>query len=114
MIDFHLHLGNMFRPHYPRLQPLSVHQLIDRMNREGIEMGVLLPLESPEGDWGDFLTEEAAAPRGPVAAGGGGAGLLSEYDNLWLNLSAGSGYNAMTRDPEFTPGFVQRHWRKML
>ena len=25
-----------------------------------------------------------------------------------------SGYNALTRDPEFTRGFVDRHWRRML
>jgi predicted TIM-barrel fold metal-dependent hydrolase len=40
--------------------------------------------------------------------------LLEQYDNLWLDLSARSGYNALTRDPEFTAGFVGRHWRKML
>ena len=31
-----------------------------------------------------------------------------------LILAAGSGNNALTRDPEFTIGFVQRHWKKLL
>ena len=231
MIDFHVHLGNMYREDYPQRSPLSVHQLIDRMNREGIEISVLLPLESPEGSWGYFLTEEAVAARdmypehliaftcvdprypraaqhidffverhgckgfgehvnglafddernkviyakcdehglplvfeinpdlcfdevglprleaclrvfrnvkfvghGPsfwaaisgdddgrggypkraVAAGGAVDRLLGEHGNLYADLSAGSGYNAMTRDPEFTSGFIARHWRKLL
>jgi predicted TIM-barrel fold metal-dependent hydrolase len=39
---------------------------------------------------------------------------MAEYDNLWADLSAGSGYNALNRDPGFTPGFLDRHWRKLL
>jgi len=231
MIDFHVHIGNLYREEYPKRTALSVHQLIDRMNREGIEISVLLPLESPEGSWGYFLTEEAVAardiyperliafacvdPRYPRAAafidhfvnrhgckgfgehvnglafddplnktiyakcdehglplvfeinpglcydevglprletclkefrnvkwvghgpsfwaaisgdddGKGGYPkrpikprgaldrLFSEYENLYADLSAGSGYNAMTRDPEFAAGFIARHWRRLL
>ena len=33
---------------------------------------------------------------------------------MYLDLSARSGYNALTRDPQFTTGFVERHWRRML
>ena len=51
MIDFHAHFGTLCREHYPQHPALSVHQLIDRMNREGIDISVLLPLESPEGSW---------------------------------------------------------------
>ena len=43
-----------------------------------------------------------------------GNGRWAEYDNLYADLSAGSGYNAMTRDPEFTLGFIDRHWQKLL
>jgi len=53
-------------------------------------------------------------PPGPIKPGGAIDRLLDSYDNLWLDLSAGSGYNAMTRDPEFTRGFVERHWNRML
>ena len=230
MIDFHAHMGNLHREDYPARPPLTVHQLVDRMDREGIDMSVLLPLESPEGSWGYFLTEEAVAarneyperliafvcvdprypqaaefiahhvtrngckglgehvnglalddprnrllyakcdelglplvfeintelcfddvglprlekclkefpnvtwvghgpafwtaissddprrgyPKTPVQPGGAVDRLLAEYDNLYADLSAGSGYNAMTRDPEFTRGFIERHWRKLL
>jgi len=40
--------------------------------------------------------------------------LLGEYDNLYGDISAGSGHNALTRDPDFTVGFLERHWRKLL
>jgi len=229
-IDFHVHLGRLFREEYPSHTPLTAHQLIDRMNREGIEMAVLLSLESPEGLWGYALTEDTVAardlyperliafaavdprypmsaqfldhairnlgcqgvgehvcglalddelckvlyrkcdeygvpivveiaedlcwdeaglprleaclrefpdaqwvghgpafwsaisaddprsgyPTGPVKPGGALDRLLEEYDNLYADISAGSGYNAMTRDPEFTAGFIERHWRKLL
>jgi predicted TIM-barrel fold metal-dependent hydrolase len=53
-------------------------------------------------------------PKTPVKPGGPAERLLAEYPNMWADVSAGSGYNAMTRDPEFTIGFVQRHWRKLL
>jgi predicted TIM-barrel fold metal-dependent hydrolase len=231
MIDFHVHLGNLYREGYPHKPPLSVHQLIDRMDREGIELSVLMPLESPEGGWGYWLTEDAITardlyperliafacvdprypnaaelidqfvtrdgckgfgehvnglafddelnkviyamcdkhglpldfeiaerycyddaglprleaclkefpnitwcghgpgfwsaisgdddrtcgyPTGPIVPGGAVDRLLAEHDNLYADLSAHSGYNALTRDPDFTHGFVQRHWRKLL
>ena len=39
---------------------------------------------------------------------------MESADNLYLDLSALSGYNALTRDPAFTQGFVARHWQRML
>jgi predicted TIM-barrel fold metal-dependent hydrolase len=232
LIDFHVHLGNCFRQEYPdgRRSP-SVHGLIDWMDRNGIDMAVLLPLESPEVHVGGFyLSEDAIAdrdtyaerliafccfdprmsdlprlidtyverygvrgfgealnglafddemnwpiyekcsehalpylfdmgptycwdevglprlermmrqfpdcqfvghgpgfwtaisgddprsgyPTGPITPGGAIDRLMADYDNLWLDMSAGSGHNAMTRDPEFAAGFIERHWRKML
>ncbi len=231
MIDFHVHLGNCFRDEYPQRTSLTVEQLIDRMNREGIKISVLLPLESPEVQAGYFLTEQAIEardlyperliafagvdprqqkvaqqldvfinrygcrgygellnplpfdhelnkviygkcdeyglpivfeinaaycydeaglprlerclrefpnaifvghgpgfwsaisgdddrrggyPSGPVTAGGALDRLLEKYDNLYCDLSARSGYNAMTRDPEFAAGFIERHWQRLL
>jgi len=53
-------------------------------------------------------------PSGPITPGGAIDRLMESHDNLWLDMSAGSGHNAMTRDPEFAAGFIERHWRKML
>lgn len=230
MIDFHAHMGNLYREGYPERPPLNVHQLVDWMDRSGIDMAVLLALESPEGSWGYLLNEEVVAarntyperliaflcvdprypraadhidhfvmkhgckgfgehvnglafddprnmliyakcndhalpfvfeinsdlcfddpglprleaclkqfprvkfvghgpafwsaisaddpragyPKGPVKPGGAVDRLLADYENLYADLSAGSGYNAMTRDPDFTLGFIERHWRKLL
>ena len=32
---------------------------------------------------------------------------------MYADLSAGSAYNALTRDPDFTPGFLERNWQKL-
>ncbi len=40
-------------------------------------------------------------PKGPVHEGGRLIELFRTYDNLWGDFSAGSGYNAFARDPEF-------------
>ena len=56
----------------------------------------------------------AGYPKEPIKPGGAVDRLLAEYGNLYADLSAGSGYNAMTRDPDFTMGFIERHWRKLL
>lgn len=53
-------------------------------------------------------------PKGPIKPVGAADRLLSEHANLYADISAGSGHNALTRDPEFTEGFLTRHWRKLL
>lgn len=58
--------------------------------------------------------EETLYPSGPVVPGGLTDRWLGDYPNLYADLSAGSGYNALARDEEFTRGFLERHWRKLL
>lgn len=53
-------------------------------------------------------------PTGPVKPGGLSDRLLSDYPNIFGDLSAGSGANALTRDPDFTRGFLPRHSRKLI
>ena len=57
---------------------------------------------------------EAAYPAGPIARGGITDRLLADYANLYGDLSANSGNNAITRDPEFTAGFLARHQNKLM
>ena len=52
-------------------------------------------------------------PSGPVVPGGRVDELFSKYKNLYADLSAGSGYNAITRDPEFGLAFLKR-WQNRL
>ncbi len=53
-------------------------------------------------------------PKGPVTAGGLTDRYLSDYANMYGDLSAGSGLNALTRDEAFTRDFLTRHQDKLL
>ncbi len=53
-------------------------------------------------------------PKGPITPGGLTERYLADYPNMFGDLSAGSGLNALTRDPSFTPGFFARHQDKLL
>jgi predicted TIM-barrel fold metal-dependent hydrolase len=55
-----------------------------------------------------------AYPKGKVTPGGLTDRLLADYPNMFGDLSAGSGLNALTRDPEHTVAFLQRHQDKLL
>ena len=53
-------------------------------------------------------------PKGKVTAGGLSDRLLADYPNMYGDLSAGSGLNALRRDPEHTGAFFERHQSKLL
>ena len=57
---------------------------------------------------------EAAYPSGPIARGGITDRLLGAYPNLYGDISANSGNNMLSRDPEFTRDFLWRHQDKLL
>ncbi|MGQ9514055.1 MAG: amidohydrolase family protein [Thermoproteota archaeon] len=53
-------------------------------------------------------------PKGPVKEPGRTFYLLSDYHNVFGDLSAGSGFNALSRDLKFAREMLQRLDRKML
>ncbi|MEO8075256.1 MAG: amidohydrolase family protein [Acidobacteriota bacterium] len=53
-------------------------------------------------------------PKGPVTRGGLTERYLSDHANMYGDLSAGSGLGALTRDEEFTRGFLDRHQDKLI
>ena len=57
---------------------------------------------------------EAAYPAGKIKRGGVTDKLLGDYANLYGDLSANSGNNALSRDPEWTPDFLKRHQDKLI
>jgi predicted TIM-barrel fold metal-dependent hydrolase len=57
---------------------------------------------------------EAAYPTGPIKRGGVTDKWLGEHPNLFADMAANSGNNAMSRDPEFTTAFLERHQDKLL
>ncbi len=57
---------------------------------------------------------QSAYPSGPIKPGGLTDRLLTDYPNLYADLSANSGNNALSRDPDFTPAFLARHRDKLM
>lgn len=55
-----------------------------------------------------------AYPKGPVTPGGITDKYLADYPNMYGDLSAGSGLNALSRDEDFTRDFFIRHQDKLL
>jgi predicted TIM-barrel fold metal-dependent hydrolase len=53
-------------------------------------------------------------PAGPIAPGGAVPRLMREYPNLWADTSAGSGNNALTRDPAFGVEFLDEFQDKIM
>lgn len=59
-----------------------------------------------------YLT--CAYPQGKVIPGGRMEELLDKYPNLYCDISAGSGNNALRRDPAFTYDFLTRWQDRVL
>jgi len=57
---------------------------------------------------------EVMYPKTKVAPGGITDRLLSDYPNMFGDLSAGSGLNALLRDEDHAQGFLARHQDKLL
>lgn len=53
-------------------------------------------------------------PKGKVTAGGLTDRYLADYPNMFADMSAGSGLNALTRDEDHARGFLDRHQAKIL
>ena len=62
---------------------------------------------------GDYHNE-AVYPTGPVKRGGVTDRWLSDFPNLFGDMSAVSGSTAMARDPAFTEDFLKRHQDKLI
>ncbi|MEO8099875.1 MAG: amidohydrolase family protein [Acidobacteriota bacterium] len=67
--------------------------------------------------WANISTEvptDTAYPTGTVRRGGLSDRMLTDYSNLWADLAATSGRNALARDPEFAADFLKRHQDKVM
>jgi predicted TIM-barrel fold metal-dependent hydrolase len=62
----------------------------------------------------DHRDQGVLYPKGPVTPGGVTDRYLADYPNMFGDLSAGSGLNALTRDEGFTREFLRRHQDKLL
>jgi predicted TIM-barrel fold metal-dependent hydrolase len=67
--------------------------------------------------WGNidrYNNQTILYPKGKVTPGGWTDRYLSDYPNMYGDLSAGSGLNALTRDEDHTRGFFNRHQDKLM
>jgi len=55
-----------------------------------------------------------AYPNYPVEKEGAVPRLLRKYDNMYADLSAGSGFNAFSRDPEYAVKFINEFQDKLF
>ena len=53
-------------------------------------------------------------PDGPIKPGGLTDRWLSDFPNLYADMSANSGNNALSRDTDFSRGFIARHRTKLI
>jgi hypothetical protein len=72
-----------------------------------------------QGFWAEIAAGLSAAekltyPQGPVAEEGALPRLLRAYPNLYADISAGSGHNALTRDPAYGPRFLEEFQDRIL
>jgi len=63
---------------------------------------------------GDDRHAREGYPTGPVLPGGKVPQMLRQYPNLYADLSAGSGLNALSRDPGFGRDFLVEFQDKLL
>lgn len=67
--------------------------------------------------WGNIdknADQTVMYPKGPVTRGGISDKLLSDYPNMYGDMSAGSGLNALLRDEDHAKEFLARHQNKLL
>lgn len=53
-------------------------------------------------------------PSGPIRKGGLSDRWLSDFPNFYADMSANSGNNALSRDKDFSQGFITRHKDKLI
>jgi predicted TIM-barrel fold metal-dependent hydrolase len=63
---------------------------------------------------GNYQDQRVMYPKGPVTPGGLTDRYLTDYPNMYGDLSAQSGLNALTRDEAFTRDFLVRQQNKLL
>lgn len=62
----------------------------------------------------DDQFEQVAYPKGKVIPGGKVVEMLRTYPNLYCDISAGSGCNALSRDPDFSRSFLLEFQDRIL
>jgi uncharacterized protein len=96
----------------------NTYGLVDAPGLAGLERALkrfpaLNFLGHSPGFWSEVSRDPSVA-TGPVLPGGRVPDLLRAYPNLWGDLSAGSGFGAISRDPEWGYAFVEEFQDRLL
>jgi len=103
-----LHIDNQYAVDSPGLPAM------ERVLREFPEVNFI---GHANGWWNSIsgdVKEFKGYPKGKITPGGAAGRLLEEYPNMFADLSAGSGLNAITRDPEVGKEFLIHHADKLM
>ncbi|MDD2710533.1 MAG: hypothetical protein PHV34_21345 [Verrucomicrobiae bacterium] len=107
-------------------KPIGYYGIVDSLGLPGLEGALkkfpkLIFLGHSQPFWAEIsgdLTEEIrnTYPKGKVAPGGAVVRLMRQYPNLYGDLSpaAGSGYNAISRDPAFGHKFLEEFQDRLV
>ncbi|MBU0609718.1 MAG: amidohydrolase [Armatimonadetes bacterium] len=128
-------MENLFRHAQERKLPITFHLapeptgyygIVEELGLPGLEGALkkfpdLLFFGHSQPFWAEIsgdLTEDLrnTYPKGPVTPGGAVVRLMREYPNLYGDLSpaAGSGFNAIARDPDFGFAFMEEFQDRLL
>ena len=109
-----IHIAPKFGDGYGIVDELGLPR-IERMLKKHRDLKVLGHSQVFWSEISADVTEELRGryPRGKVTEGRVSK-LMREYGNLYCDLSAGSGANAMMRDPEFAAGFIEEFADRIL
>ncbi len=102
----------------------NCYGLIDAVGLPGLEASLqafpkLIFIGHSQPFWAEIsgnttLENRNTYPEGPVVLGGTIPRLMETYSNLYCGWDAGSGYNALTRDPAFGWAFMERFNDRIL
>jgi predicted TIM-barrel fold metal-dependent hydrolase len=105
-------------------QRYHCYGLIDAVGLPGLEASLqafpkLIFIGHSQPFWAEIsggvtLDNRNTYPQGPVVRGGTVPRLMETYPNLYCGWDAGSGYNALTRDPAFGWAFMERFNDRIL
>jgi len=128
-------MENLFRHAQERKLPITFHLapeptgyygIVEELGLPGLEGALqkfpdLLFFGHSQPFWAEIsgdLTEDLrnTYPKGPVTPGGAVVRLMRDYPNLYGDLSpaAGSGFNAIARDPDFGFAFMEEFQDRLL
>ena len=109
-----IHIGPQFGGCYGIVDELGLSRL-ERMLKKHKNLKILGHSQPFWAEMGDEVTEETrnAYPTGKIKEGRLPY-LMRKYENLYCDLSAGSGANALMRDPDYAKRFIEEFSDRLL